>query len=68
VWPQAANGSVSLTPAQLSMLLEALIGDDLSALGDPNAQHDCVHCAHVARKKYREFSSQNRDSCPTIYA
>jgi len=24
VWPQAANGSISLTPAQLSMLLEGI--------------------------------------------
>jgi len=37
VWPQADSGAVSLTPAQLAMLLEGLIGECPRAPGNHSA-------------------------------
>jgi transposase len=45
IWPQAQSGSVSLTAAQLAMLLEASIGGDRSARGNRSAQRN--FCANA---------------------
>jgi transposase len=60
VWPQATSGTVSLTRAQLSMLLEASIGGVRSAPGSRSCRCNREDSLHNFFRTHRDENARVR--------